>query len=331
MTGSVRWTAIKLLAFTIVTIIVTTWLAMIIGNFRLFSSPYQVSAEFTDATGVLQGDVVKAAGVTIGRVGSIEIDQGVAIITMTINEGTEIPAGVGAEIRFRNLVGQRMITLVPDNGSTETGLLEPDDVIPLDRTAPAFDLSALFNGLRPLIRSTNPEDINIVSRELVKALRGRGDEVEAIVGNTAALSKTLASKDEEIGILLDSVNQVAGDLASRDAQLRATLGSLNDFLGDLAASKDDLSAALLTLDDAATRFNRIIEKNDENIQVELEDLATIFDAVDDKREDLKGAIRALPEFLIAAERVSSYGQWGNLHIIDVCKDDFGTCGKRWVP
>ena len=331
MTGSVRWTAIKLLLFTIVTIIVTTWLAMIIGNFRLFSSPYEVSAEFTDATGVLQGDVVKAAGVTIGRVGAIEIDQGVAVVTMTINEGTEIPAGVGAEIRFRNLVGQRMITFVADPQSTETGLLEPDEVIPLERTAPAFDLSALFNGLRPLIRSTDPEDINIVSRELVKALRGRGDEVEAIVGNTADLSKTLASKDEEIGILLDSVNQVAGDLASRDAQLRATLGSLNDFLGDLAASKDDLSAALLTLDEAATRFNRIIEKNDENIEVELEDLATIFDAVDDKREDLKGAIRALPKFLIAAERVSSYGQWGNLHIIDVCKDDFGTCGKRWVP
>jgi phospholipid/cholesterol/gamma-HCH transport system substrate-binding protein len=331
MTGSVRWTAIKLLMFTIVTIIVTTWLAMIIGNFRLFSSPYQVSAEFTDATGVLQGDVVKAAGVTIGRVGAIEIDQGVAVVTMTINEGTEIPAGVGAEIRFRNLVGQRMITLVSGPDDAGVGLLEPDDVIPLERTAPAFDLSALFNGLRPLIRSTNPADINLVSRELVKALRGRGDEVEAILGNTAALSETLASKDEEIGVLLDSVNQVAGDLASRDAQLRTTLGSLNDFLGDLAASKDDLSAALLTLDDAATRFNRIIEKNDENIEVELEDLATIFDAVDDKREDLKGAIRALPEFLIAAERVSSYGQWGNLHVIDVCKDDLGTCGKRWVP
>jgi len=331
MIGGIRWTAVKLLIFTLVTIIVTTWLAMIIGNFRLFSSPYEIRAEFSDATGVLQGDVVKAAGVTIGRVGSIEIQDGIALVSMTIDEGTEIPANVTAEVRFRNLIGQRMITLVSSSGDSVSDLLQPNEVIPLERTAPAFDLSALFNGLRPLIRSTDPEDINLVSRELVKALRGRGDEVEAILGNTAALSKTLAGKDDEIGILLDSVNQVAGDLASRDAQLRTTLAALNDFLGDVAASKDDLSAALITLDGAATRFNRIIEKNDENLEVELEDLATIFDAVNDKRQDLKGLIRALPEFLIGAERISSYGQWGNIHLIDVCKDDFGTCGRRWAP
>ena len=331
MIGGIRWTAVKLLIFTLVTIIVTTWLAMIIGNFRLFSSPYEIRAEFSDATGVLQGDVVKAAGVTIGRVGSIEIQDGIALVSMTIDEGTEIPANVTAEVRFRNLIGQRMITLVSSSGDSVSDLLQPNEVIPLERTAPAFDLSALFNGLRPLIRSTDPEDINLVSRELVKALRGRGDEVEAILGNTAALSKTLAGKDDEIGILLDSVNQVAGDLASRDAQLRTTLAALNDFLGDVAASKEDLSAALITLDGAATRFNRIIEKNDENLEVELEDLATIFDAVNDKRQDLKGLIRALPEFLIGAERISSYGQWGNIHLIDVCKDDFGTCGRRWAP
>ena len=331
MIGGIRWTAVKLLIFTLVTIIVTTWLAMIIGNFRLFSSPYEIRAEFSDATGVLQGDVVKAAGVTIGRVGSIEIQDGIALVSMTIDEGTEIPSNVAAEVRFRNLIGQRMITLVSSSGDAVSDLLQPNEVIPLERTAPAFDLSALFNGLRPLIRSTDPADINLVSRELVKALRGRGDEVEAILGNTAALSKTLAAKDDEIGILLDSVNQVAGDLASRDAQLRTTLAALNDFLGDVAASKDDLSAALITLDSAATRFNRIVEKNDENLEVELEDLATIFDAVNDKRQDLKGLIRALPEFLIGAERISSYGQWGNIHLIDVCKDDTGTCGKRWAP
>ena len=331
MIGSVRWTAIKLLIFTLVTIVVTTWLASIIGNIQFFSSPYEIKAEFSDATGVLNGDVVKAAGVTIGRVQAIEIQDGVAVVTMTINEGTELPANVEAHIRFRNLVGQRMITLVSDPAFPETDLLAADTVIPLERTAPAFDLSELFNGLRPLIRSTDPADINLVSRELVKALSGREEEVASILKHTADLSKTLASKDDEIGVLLDSVNAVSSDLASRDAQLRTTLAALNDFLGDVAASKDDLSNALVSIDDAATRFNRIIEKNDENIEVELSDLAKIFDAVDDKREDLKGAIRALPTFLFAAERVSSYGQWGNLHVIDVCKDDFHTCGKRWVP
>ncbi len=92
---------------------------------------------------------------------------------LSLDEGTQIPRGVGAEVRYRNLVGQRMVTLV-ETDSSESGFLSDGDSIPLERTKPAFDLSVLFNGLRPLIRSTDPEDINIVTREVVAALKGRG-------------------------------------------------------------------------------------------------------------------------------------------------------------
>lgn len=329
MIASIRWTAVKLGIFTIVTIIVTTWLASIIGNFRFFASPYEISAEFTDATGVLNGDVVKAAGVTVGKVTSIEIDHGVAVVSMAIDEDVELPAGLGAEIRFRNLIGQRMVTLVGGD-EVGSGLLEPGSVITLDRTEPAFDLTALFNGLRPLIRSSSPEDINLVSRELVKALKGRTGEVEGLLGNVAEITEMLGSKDREIEAMLDNLGVVTADLAGRDQQLQTTLGALNSFLGDVSASREDLAVALQTLDDAATRFNRIIERNDSDIRIEIRDLRTIFDAVDDRRSELRKAVRALPEFLEGIERTNNYGQWSNIHLIHVCKDDHGTCGRRWT-
>lgn len=329
MIGSIRWTAIKLGMFTVVTIIVTTWLASIIGNFQLFASPYEIKAEFSDATGLLNGDVVKAAGVTVGRVSSIEIDGGIAVVTMTIQEQVELPSGLGAEIQFRNLVGQRMVTLVDE--SPEDGVLEAGETIPIDRTEPAFDLSALFNGLRPLIRSTNPEDINLVSKQLVQALAGRQGNVEGFLANVADLSETLAGKDEELGTLIENVNIVTSDLAGRDAQLRTTLSSMNAFFTDVAESRDDLAVALQTLDQAATSFGRIVDRNDENLRVELADLATIFDAVNDRRSQLRKVIRALPEFLVGVERVTTYGQWGQLHLVHVCKDDDGDCGTRWMP
>lgn len=329
MNDSIRWTALKLTIFTIVTIIVTTWLAAIIGNLRFFSSPYEIKAVFTDATGVLNGDVVKAAGVTVGRVQSIAISDGLAEVTMAIEEDIELPGGLGAEIRFRNLIGQRMITLVqPD---VAAGRTEPGEVIPVGRTEPAFDLTALFNGLRPLIRSTDPADINLVSRELVAALQGRSGNVEGFLSNVADITEVLASKDAEIGTLLDGMNVVTEDLAGRDQQLQTTIAAMGSFFSDVAASKEDLKGALVTLDDAATRFGRIIADNDRAIEGELADLATIFAAVDDRRAQLRKVIRSLPGFLIGVERVTTYGQWTNVHLIDVCKDDFGTCGTRWMP
>ena len=324
---SIRWVAAKLTLFTIVTVLVTGWLASIIGNFDPFSDTYEVRAEFTDVTGLLLGDVVKAAGVDVGRVEDIEIQNGLAIVTISLEEDAQIPADSEARIRFRNLLGQRMIVFEAGEGAT-SGVLEDDTLISLENTDPAFDLTVLFNGLRPLLRSTNPEDINIVSRALTQALRGRSDEIEAFLGNVASISDSVASKDRELSELLSNVNVVTADLAGRDQQLRRTLANMNSFLGDIDAGKEDLAEALVTLDDAATRLGRVVRKNDENIEHELADLATILDAVNDKRDDLRAAVRSLPEMLVAVERTNSYGEWGMLHLVDVCKDDFGTCGRR---
>lgn len=326
---SFRWVALKLLVFTIVTIVVTTYLASIIGNFQLFSSPYEITAQLTDASGLLRGDVVKAAGVTVGRVEEIGIRDGIAVVTMSIDEDTELPGELSAHVRFRNLIGQRMITLTAP--SPATGATGDGDVIPLERTEPAFDLSALFNGLRPLIRSTDPEDINTVTRALTKALSGRAEQVEGFLGNVGDISTSLASKDAELRVMLDALNEVAADLNGRDAQLQGTLADLDDFLGDLQASRGELASALVSLDDAATRLGRVVERNDSHIEAEIDDLAILLDAVDDKREDLRGALRALPDMLVAVERVSSYGQWTNIHLVHVCKDDLGECGRRWMP
>ena len=328
MTSGIRFTSVKLLIFTAVTVAVTLWLASVIGNFRFLSEPYEVTAEFTDATGLLKGDVVKAAGVTVGRVNDIKVDDGIALVTIGIDEDIELPADLRAEIRFRNLVGQRMINLVEKEGNAP-GLLEAGALITLEDTEPAFDLSLLFNGLRPLIRSTDPTDINIVSRALVEALESRSDEVEGILGNLASVGNVLASKDRELSSLLDNLNVVTSDLAGRDAQLQGTLANFHDFLADVSASREDLSQALVTLDEAATRFGRIIDRNDENIRIELSDLETLLDAVNDKRRDLRGAIRALPKMLVAVERVTQYGEWSMLHVVHVCKDGPGApCGRR---
>jgi phospholipid/cholesterol/gamma-HCH transport system substrate-binding protein len=326
VTKSFRWTAAKLGMFTVVTAIVTVWLASIIGNFSPFTDTYQVRAEFSDATGLLVGDVVKAAGVDVGRVNDIELVNGLAIVTMELEEGAEIPADVTAHIKFRNLIGQRMIQFVQEGQGG--GVLADGDRILLADTDPAFDLTVLFNGLRPLIRSTNPRDINIVSQTVGQALEGRTKDVANFLDHVAVISNSLASKDQQLDSLLSNVNVVTEDLAGRDAQLRATLADINDFFGDLDETRAELDQALVTLDDAATRLRRMVARNDANIKVELRDLSIILDAVDDRRADLRAAVRALPDMLVAVERVNSYGEWGMLHLIHVCKDDLGTCGRQ---
>lgn len=331
MGNGLRFTGVKLLAFTLVTIAVTTWLAALIGNLAFFSHPYEVKAEFSDVTGLLRGDVVKAAGVTVGRVEDIAVDRGLALVTISLHQETEIPADVSASIRFRNLIGQRMITLVgPDTRSSEA-MLEEGAVIPLERTEPAFDLTALFNNLRPLIRSTSPKDINLVSRAVAGALEGRDDEVEAILGNLADLADTIASKDVQLEQLLVGANAVTEDLSNRGEQLQGTLSDIDVLVTDLDASKADLAQGITVLDEAARRLDDFVTTNASNIEANVDDLAILLDAVNDKRRDLRSALRSLPGFLVGVERVNNYGQWSMVHLVHLCKDDLGTCGARGRP
>lgn len=324
---SIRWTAVKLSIFTVVTVVITALLAAVIGNFQFFSHPYEIEAEFTDATGLLTGDVVKAAGVVVGRVADIQIDDGIAVVTLSIDDGIELPSHLAAQIRYRNLVGQRQVNLVGRSASNDD-TIEAGARIPLSRTEPALDLSVLFNGLRPLIRSTNPHDINIVSHELLTAFRGRSGEIESVIGNLDLLSRTVASRNTELTSLLRNLNLVTSDLNARGGELGRTLSNLNRLLADIDASKSDLSAALVNLNDAAVVLKRVVDKNDANIEAEVGDIATLVDAVNDKRKALRGAIRELPAMLAAVQRVTTYGQWANLHVINVCKDDTGKCGSR---
>lgn len=327
---SFRWIAAKLALFTIVTAIVTAQLASSIGNFPLFSHHYDITAEFTDATGLLKGDVVKAAGVTVGRVTGIEFRTGIAEVTISIDSDVDLPADLVAAIRYRNLIGQRMIVL-KETSPGAMGLTEAGDVIPLERTEPAFDLSVLFNSLRPLIRSTSPRDINIVTHELLQALSGRGAEVEGLIGNLATITHAIGDKDDELGVLLKNVNAVTGDLAGRDVQLTRTLGNINRFLTSISAGRQDLATAIETLDEAATRLERVVSENDGDISAEVDDLAVLLDAVNDKKAALKSVVQRLPSVLRAVERVNSYGEWTMVHLVDACKDDSGDCGRRWRP
>src|ERR687895_695928 len=108
-----RGTALKLTAFTIFTIIITFWLASIIGKLSPFKDVYSLSAEFTDATGILNGDPVKIAGVPVGKVTSFSVEEGEAVVEMEIEGDVEIPTNSTFDIKFLNLLGQRVINILP--------------------------------------------------------------------------------------------------------------------------------------------------------------------------------------------------------------------------
>ncbi len=147
-----------------------------------------------------------------------------------------------ATIRYRNLVGQRYISLTQGVGNLDQ--LPADATIPLSRTQPALDLTVLFNGFKPLFAALSPADINKLSAEIVQIFQGEGGNLNQLLTSTASLTNTLADRDQVIGDTIDNLNSVLGTIAGRDKELSSLIVQFKNFMAGLVQDKDVILGSL---------------------------------------------------------------------------------------
>ncbi|MEA2434950.1 MAG: phospholipid/cholesterol/gamma-HCH transport system substrate-binding protein [Actinomycetota bacterium] len=324
-----RSTGIKLATFTIFTIFVTFWLATVIGKLTPFASTYEVKAVFTDATGVLKGDPVKIAGVRVGKVTGFEVDEGEAILTFEINGEVDLPQNSMAEIRFLNLLGQRVVNILEPKSPDEVAL-EDGDTIPVENTRPALDLSVVFNNLRPLIQSTNPEDINTVARTVLDVFKGHEKDLSGILGNIGELATTLSDRDQRLARLVGDLDQVTKILNNQSDDISVSLDEFTQFMESLADMTPLIETTVDQLNEASQKFGGVVTRNQFNLNQELDDLATLLNIVESNLGPLDRIAKNLKEVLLATARTQGYGKWWNLYVVNLCPE-VGAFGVPELP
>ncbi len=80
-------------------------------------------AEFSEAGGLKINDEVRVAGVRVGQVEDITLDEGHVLVEFRIDRDTELGDDTGASIRVKTLLGAMYLALEPAGA----GELEPDD------------------------------------------------------------------------------------------------------------------------------------------------------------------------------------------------------------
>ena len=139
----------------------------------------QLPAEFTNVTGLEDGDFVRIAGVEVGKVKNVSIQPDTtALVEFTADRSVVLTEGSRAVIRYDDLIGGRYLAL--EEGAGGTTKLKPGDTIPLARTSPALDLDALIGGFRPLFRALDPDQVNALSGQLIQALQGQGGDDQLV-------------------------------------------------------------------------------------------------------------------------------------------------------
>ncbi|UFN43660.1 MCE family protein [Nocardioides okcheonensis] len=305
---------VKLLVFVLVTSLATGVLVVTIGNLG-FGSSREYRAEFTDATGVTKGDDVRVAGVRVGTVGDVEIvDRSRALVTFDVDEGTQVNGGTFASIRYRNLVGQRYISLTQEVG--DTARLPAGSTIPLSRTRPALDLTVLFNGFKPLFQALSPEDVNQLSFELIQVFQGEGGTLEGLLAHTASVTSTLADRDQVIGDLIDNLSLVLDHVADRDQQLTRLIQSFRTLVGGLKRDRNAILGSLEDVSALSVETASLVDGIREPLVRDIEQLRAVAGNIDENKAELDRALQVLPIKLNKIGRTAIYGSFFNFYLCE---------------
>ena len=302
----------KLLTFMIVTTLATGVLVATIGNLS-FSGAKDYKAVFADATGVNKGDDIRVAGVKVGTVKNVAItDRTRALITFSVDDSTVVTEATHATIKYRNLVGQRYIALTQEVGSAAK--LADGATIPIARTAPALDLTVLFNGFKPLFQALSPADINQLSYEIVQVFQGEGGTLESLLAHTASVTNTLADRDQVISDLIDNLSEVLGHVADRDQQLNQLITTFRQFVGGLNSDRDAILGSLDQISQLSVQTASLVKGIRSPLVDDIANLRKLTANIQRNRGELDRALQVLPIKLEKVGRTAIYGSWFNFYL-----------------
>jgi phospholipid/cholesterol/gamma-HCH transport system substrate-binding protein len=310
--GGALW---RLAIFLVVCLLGVFALFAVFGQLR-FEKARTYRAEFSNVTGLKGGDFVRIAGVEVGKVQTISVnDDGTLAVTFTADDSVVLTQGSRAVIRYDNLIGGRYLSLVDGAGGTHR--LEPGDTIPLAQTEPALDLDALIGGFRPLFRALNPDQINALSGQLISALQGQGAAIGSFLSQTAALTNTLADRDQLIGEVIVNLDKVMSSLAGQSDQFAKGVTALSELVAGLQARKQDIANGLAYTQAASGTIADFLAQARPSLQKTIHETDRVSGVVVADHDYFDNLLNTLPDAYQVLNRQGIYGDFFSFYLCDV--------------
>ncbi|HXJ63871.1 MAG TPA: MCE family protein [Actinomycetota bacterium] len=312
-------TLVKVLAFVAVSAVFTAVLAMKIGNLQFFTHRYQLSAVFSDATGVFKGDAVKLAGVDVGRVSDAHIQDGHGVVDFTLDDSVKLTRDATVAIRWRNVLGQRFLYLYP--GSGRGPALKDGDTIGLSNTEDAGDLGQLLNELGPILKAIDPNKANAFLDAMNEALANNEGTVRDLLTEGGGLAQRLAGMDSQIQTLVTSSNTVISTYARQDQAIKGILDDLNSVGGSLNGMTGNIDSLIVNFAKVQQELDRFLKENRGNIDSSLGQLQWLVQLLHSKRAELAQTLCSLPAGVAPYFQTTSWGEWFNVRVIRITLKD----------
>ena len=214
------------------TLIVAVIVLEMVGVADFFKPGYKVFADFQTVQDLKKGDLVKMAGVEIGRVDQIALASEKVRVTLKIKKAdAELKTDSKATIKFTGMMGQNFVAL--DFGTANAPKAVEGAIL---STVEQPDLSAIMakldnvaGDIQGLTKSFTPDSLAPLFGPITDFMKQNSTNLGAILENTRMVTEQVSNGKGSMGRLLyddtlynTALSSVAG-LQAGTAELKATV------------------------------------------------------------------------------------------------------------
>jgi len=192
--------------FVALAVIAAVLILEIVGGVERFRRGYELKALFSSIQDLKEGDQVKMAGVEVGRVEKVTLDEtnNKVLVTMKLRKDVAVRTDSVASVKFTGLLGQNYVGL--DFGTPGSPLAAPGTVL---STSEQPDLSAMMakldnvaTGVENLTKSFTGDKIDNLLGPFTDFLKANRVPLTAAIANLQAVSSQIAQGKGSVGKMI---------------------------------------------------------------------------------------------------------------------------------
>ena len=283
---------VKVGALTLAGAVILAGMISFLGAFHFFDRGYDLYVSYPSVRGLLVGNAVRYAGVTVGTVKETRVEPGQVVVTMHLNEGIQIPQEAEFRIGSDGVMGEKFVDVKPPKkfsgvylkpgtnlaGETGGGVEDLMDNSAKVLTKLEGIVDALNNvfGDKEVQQSMrdgflNARDIsnnlNEFTKVMAQSARDNQREMHNMVAQLNQMSarmNTAMSHVESLVQGLDNNGQTGANVALMAQNLASTsrhMEEVSNMLAQVAkdpATKEDLQATLHNMRGVSERANKVL-------------------------------------------------------------------------
>lgn len=259
---------------------------------QFLSGGTHYSAYFADAGGLLKGDTVMLAGVDVGKVSDVELDDQKVLITFSIEDGIALGDATEANIKTNTVLGRKSLAVTP-RGS---GTLEVGGTIPLERTNSPYSLNDALGDLTTTVSELDTDQVNEALNSMSGALANTPPELKGALEGITKLSQSINSRDESLKELLSRAENVTGILAERSGQINSLIVDGNALFGELDRRRAAISQLIVNVSAVSRQLSGLVQDNQEQMKPTLDKLNHVVGILQKNKDNIAAALDGLAPY-----------------------------------